>query len=113
MRQRVDGIRTGEHTRYFAVCDTLSFRAVLHHIQIRLHFLALLCCYHTLHILAFRRKHHEGNAEDGVCTGGENRERRVLPLDGKLHLCSFGATYPVTLCLFQTIRPVYPIQPLQ
>ena len=111
--KRVDGITACEYTRYAAVGDTLALRAVLHHIKVGVHFGLLLGRNHATDVLAFGCQHHKRNAEDGVRTGGEDSERLVLPFDGELHLSPLAASYPVALRLFEAVRPVDTVKPLQ
>ena len=111
--QRIDGITSREHTRHFSIRNSLALRAVLAARQISVHFFALLVGHHPLHILALRRKNHKRHAKHRIRTSREDGERRILPLHGELHLCSFRTAYPVTLRLFQTLRPIDSIQPFQ
>ena len=110
VRERIDSIGTGKHTRYFAVGNAFAFRTVFATVEVCLHFGALLVRHHALHIFAFRRKNHERHTEDGIRTGRKDSKRFILTLYGKLHLCTFAATDPVALGLFEALCPVQTVQ---
>ena len=92
------------------VSHTVQLGALLHVSEIFVHSSLLLRCGELLHEFALRCQYHEGNAEDGVGTCGEDGEVEVLICHLELHLSSFRTTDPVALCLLDGITPVYCLQ---
>ena len=88
------------------VCHAVELCALLYISQILVNSSLLLGCGELLHELALRCENHEGHAEDGVGTGGEDGELDVAVFHCKLHLCSFRASDPVFLCLLYRVAPV-------
>ena len=82
-------------------------------VQIGFYFGALLVSHYFRDVFAFGSQNHKRHADHRVRTGGENRELKVLPLDGKFHFCTFAAANPVTLGLFQTLGPIQSVQTFQ
>ena len=74
-RQRVDGVRATEDARHLMVGNALALRASLHGFEIRLHVGPLCVGCELPDVLAFRRQHHKGDAEDSVCPRGEDLQR--------------------------------------
>src|SRR3712207_434085 len=98
-REGVDGIAAAEHARYLAIADTVELGAFLDISQVLAHFGLLLLGGQLVHQLRLGGQYHEGNAENGVGTGGENGEMAVAAGHFELHFGTLRATYPVTLRL--------------
>ena len=113
VRERIDGIRAGEHACNLAVGYTLTLGTVFDPCQVLLDLGTLLVGSQAPDILALRRQHHERHAEHGVGTRGEDGDGSVLPLDVELHLRTFGAAYPVTLRIFERVGPIQAVESLQ
>ena len=109
----VDGVAAREYARHAAVGDALAFGALLGAFQIGVHIGFLFGSGDFCHQFAFGSQHHEGDAEHGVGTGGEDGELQVTVLHLELHFGTFAAAYPVLLCLFQRFGPVYGLQSVQ
>ena len=88
-RQRVDGVRTGEHTRDLAVGHTLQLSALFDIVDIFVHLGFLLLSGHLADIVRLGGEHHKRHAEHGVGTGSEDGELHVGVLDLELHLSTF------------------------
>ena len=112
-RERIYGIRAGEHARHLAVGDALALRALLRGIEISLHLSTLRVRGHATHEFALGGEHHERHAENRVGAGGENRERIFGAVDAELHLRAFGTANPVALRLFDRVAPVHRFQPVE
>ena len=112
-RERIYGIRAGEHARHLAVGDALALRALLRGIEISLHLSALRVRGHATHEFALGGEHHERHAENRVGAGGENRERIFGAVDAELHFRTFGAANPVALRLFNRVAPVHRFQSVE
>ena len=65
------------------------------------------------HQLALGSQNEEGNTEHSVGTGGEDGELYVAVCHLYLHLGTFATSYPVLLCLLNTIAPLYGVQAIQ
>ena len=111
--QWVDGIRAREDTRNLVIHLTLTFRALLHVIEIVLHRCFLLRSCQLLNQFTLGCQDHEGHTEDGVGTGGEDRELDIRVGNTEFHLRSFRTTNPVALGFFQGVGPVDGIQTIQ
>ena len=104
---RVYRIRAGEDSGDVAVYHTFTLCTFLCTVEISLYSLFLSFCSKLCDKLAFRSKDHECNAEYGIGACCEYSEFNIAILYVELHLCTFAASYPVTLCLLQGIGPVY------
>src|SRR5690606_1098917 len=113
--ERIDAIRTCENT-----ADALDLT----------HTLALgsiLCNFNILHDLVFPvrrsdrsdqivfgRKHHEGDAVNGVDAGGKYAYGLAFhPVDREIEFAPGRTSDPVTLHFFHVLRPVDPVKTLQ
>ena len=83
------------------VTDAVALGALLHVCDIFVNGGTLRVGSQLVNELTLRCKHHEGHAEDGVGTCGENGKMLVAVLHLELHLGSFRTSYPVALCLLQ------------
>ena len=111
--ERVDGLGAGEDTRHAAVGYTVALGAFLGGCYVVVDSLLLLRGGHFLHILALRGQYHEGDTEHGVGTCGEDGEVDVAVFHVKHHLGTFRASYPVALCLFQRVGPLYGVESVE
>ena len=119
-RERIDGVRAREDTRHTVVHLALALGAFLHISQVFVDGRPLLGSGQLVDELALRSQHHEGDAEDGVGTGGEDGERvgaLSYPIGAlgnlKLHLGTLGTAYPVALGLFQRVGPLDVVQSVE
>ena len=111
--QGIYGESAGKHACYFFVYKAFAFGLALCCLQIFGNSLFTVGgCYH-LHILAFGRQHHESHSEDSIGSGSEDFQVNVCAVHVEAHLGAFAATYPVTLGLFERIRPVQIVQSAQ
>ena len=102
----IHGIGAGEDTRHAMVADAVALGAFLHVGDVFVNGGALFGSGQLVNEFALGSQHHEGHAEDGVGTGGEDGELHVAVLHGKLHLRSLRTAYPVALGLLQRVGPV-------
>ena len=91
----------------------LPFGTFLHVCQILLHLSLLFLCCQLLYEFALRSQYHEGDTEDGICTGGEDSESHVAVSNLELHLRSFRTTNPVLLSFLQRVGPVDGLQSVE
>ena len=107
VRKGVDGVGAGKHARNLMVHLAVTLRALLHILEIFLHLFLLFRCGELPDEFALGCQHHEGDTEDGIGAGGEDGEALstlIIPItliNLKLHFRTFGAAYPVALCLLQ------------
>ena len=100
-RQRIDGVRATEDARHLMVGDAFALRAPLDRFEIRLHVGPLRVGCESPDVLALRRQHHEGDAEDGVCPRGEDLQRLRPVGQREEHLGALATADPVALRLLE------------
>ena len=102
----IDGIAAAEHTAHLLLDEALTLGLVLHLVEIGIDGSALLGSYHLLHIFALGGEHHEGDAKDGVGSGGEDEQLLVAAHDGEQHLGTLAVAYPVLLGFLDGVAPL-------
>ena len=111
--ERIDGISSGKHTRHAAVHEALALGAVLDAVEILVDSLFLFGGYYLIHIFAFGSQNHEGDTKYGIGTCRKDGKFDVRINHLELHLSTFRTAYPVLLCLFERIGPVYFIESVE
>ena len=111
--ERVDGVGTAEDAGHAAVGHALALGALACGFEVGFDFGTALGRGQAGHPFALGRQHHEGDAEDGVGSGGEDGYGFVAALDAELHFGAFGAAYPVALGLFERVGPVKAVEAVE
>ncbi len=112
-REGIDGIRAGEDTRDGVVGHAVELGALLHVGEVLIDGSLLFGLCQFFHQLALGSQYHECNAENSVCTSREDGEFDVAVFDGELHFRSFGASYPVALCLLYAVAPLHGVESVE
>ena len=112
-RERIDGIRTTEDTRYRTIGDTLTLCALAGPLQVSLDIRLLLCRSQLRYQFALRSQYHEGDTKHRIGTGREDGEFHIAVLDLETNFCSLATANPVPLGLFQGVGPVDRLQAIQ
>ena len=102
----VDGITTRKHTRHFLVNHALALGALLHLLQVSIHFCLVVSGGELGNEFALRSQHHEGHTKHRICAGSEDGEMLVGVSHVEFHFRTFRATNPVALCFLQTLGPL-------
>ena len=109
----IDGIASGEYTGNATVGNTFAFGTFLGAFQISVYFIFLCVGGKLLYQFAFGSQYHEGDAEHGICTGGEDSEFQIAVFYLEFYFSAFAASYPVLLGFFQGFGPVNGIESVQ
>ena len=109
----IDGIASGEYTGNATVGNTFAFGTFLGAFQISVYFIFLCVGGKLLYQFAFGSQYHEGDAEHGICTGGEDSEFQIAVFYLEFYFSAFAASYPVLLGFFQGFGPVDGIESVQ
>src|SRR5574344_91543 len=112
-RERIDSIRTREHTCKVMLRLTLQFCTLLRSFYISIHLFFLRGYSKAIHIITLRSKNHESDTEHCIRTRCKNSNGLLRILYMELYFSTFRTTYPVTLCLFYRIGPVYFIKTVE
>ena len=111
--QRIHGIWAWEDSRDFLVDHAFALGLVLGAVEIFVDGLALFGGGDHVYIIAFRRKHHEGNSEHSVGAGSEDFKFEIRTGHFETHFGTFRTAYPVALGLFQRISPVETVEVIE
>ena len=119
-RDRMHDMSAGEDARYGFVALTVALRFHASRFDVRLNFGALGRGRELIDEFVFGSKHHESDPTKGVWAGGEDFDLGpgIVRLAFVVGQCetddrSFGTPNPMTLCLFDAVRPFEVVEAVQ